>query len=755
MINYNQIDLDKVREKVGEFASIDDSKLFIMSEDVPFNPLQIKRNLNETKELLNLMTSKNFNLSFDGIENISDILIKAKKEITLNSFECAKVLNFHNHCARIKNVISKIEGELDIKDYVDSIFVDSILEKEVSKVVDNSGNIKDDASEKLAFIIHEIDNNEKFLYNAAHNFINRYSQSLQEPSIYLRNNRVVFLIKNSDKNKFNGFTYGTSASGMASYVEPEALVVFNNKKLSLEDDKEDEINRLLLNLTYIISDRADHYLDNYDSLVKLDVVYAKASYGYKNACCIPCLSDELNLKEICHPLIDQNKVVSNTYTLMGDYKGIVISGTNTGGKTVGLKVIGLSVLMAYLGIPVIATSAKIPLYSNVYVDIDDNQSIYNSLSTFSAHLSNINEILNKADSKSLILIDELISGTDPKEAQAISLAILNRILEIGSSFVITTHYDDIKNFSYKNPNILLSSVGFDYETLTPTYKYLENSVGVSNAIDIAERYIDNKNLINYAREIIKNSSSKEEELLQKLAKEIEENEILKEELSTSIEENFNLHKELEQKTLKFEEEKETLKRQYIEKLNNEIEEIKQKALDKLESISDIKHTKVVEEIEELKDNTFVEEKEEVVYEIGDNVRVNDTERIGKIISIKGDRAEVDLNGLTIKTDINSLKKMPKTVKKEIRGETKRNYKKISKELNIVGKRVEEGLVELESYLDAALLNNYSSVKIIHGLGTGQLKNAVRERLKKMKFVKSYGNGDYHDGGGAVTIVVLK
>lgn len=756
MNNYDQIDLLKVKELVSDFAFINDSKEYILKEEVSFNPLVIKRNLNLTKQMLDLIKD-GLSISFDGIENLSDIFNAAVKGKNLSSIECAKVLNFHNHCQRIKNIFKKYDHDLSIFDYIDTLYISEELATKINKVVDNSGNIKPDASKKLEEIFNQININEKNLYNTASAFINRNSSSLQESSYYIRNGRLTFLVKSSDKNKFKGYTYGSSASGLAFYVEPETLIALNNRRISLEEDKENEVIHLLHELSDLIGANAQSYKSNYESLMMLDVIYAKAQYGFCNNGVIAQVGNyELELKDIVHPLIDKNMVVSNTYTLRKPYQGIVISGTNTGGKTVSLKIIGLSVLLSYLGIPLLAFEAKVPLYSSLYVDIDDNQSVLSSLSTFSAHLSNIDKILDRADKTSLILIDELISGTDPKEAQAISLAILKKILKLEANFVITTHYDDIKNFSYDNENILLSSVGFDYDNLKPTYKYIENSVGLSNAIDIAERYITDKDLILDARNILSLKKNKVEELMDKLAKEIKENEKLKEELAQEISKNEHLNKDLEEKISLFEIEKEKIKQDYLQKLNAELEEIRLEALEKLESIKDIKQENVVKQIDNLKKETkTVELRKPEVFETGDNVRIKDGEQIGTIIKIQGKKVDVNINGLIIKTDIKHLKKMPKLKKKDVYVSKLNSNIKAKKELNIVGKRVEEALVEVEAFLDEALLANLETVKIIHGIGTGQLRKAVRDKLKKLKFVKSFKDGDYYDGASAVTMVNLK
>ncbi|MDO4500599.1 MAG: Smr/MutS family protein [Erysipelotrichaceae bacterium] len=754
MNKYDAIDLLKVKEKVTEYCAIEDAKEYILNEEVNFNPLLITNKLALTSEALDLL-KKNFSLSFDGIQNLNDLFSKADKDIVLSGYELARILTFHNHCQRIKKKVLSAEGELKIKDFADSIYVNDDLAKRIERVVDNSGNIKEDASERLKEIFSNIDQNNSQIKKASDNFLVRYAGSLQESNVFMRNDRVAFLLKNSDKNKFHGYQYGSSASGQATYVEPEEFIELNNRRSTLENDKMAEVHRLLKELTYLVSRYADSYRLNFDSLMQLDVIFAKAEYGYYSSGVMAKINKDgsLYLKDIIHPLIDSKTAVCNTYTLNNPYQGIVISGTNTGGKTVGLKIIGLSVLMSYLGIPLLCEEADIPLFENIYIDIDDNQSISNALSTFSAHISNINNILNNANRESLILIDELISGTDPKEAQAISLAILEKILMLGSTFVITTHYDDIKQFAYNHDNILLSSVGFDLENLKPTYKYYENSVGVSNAIDIASRYVDDESIILNARKYLDSNKSREDELLEKLALEIRENEELKADLEKEILDSHNLKEELEKKIKDFEAEKEALREKYLKQLNDYIEDVKEKANEKLEKLSDVKEEKkFFEAMEELK-----EEEEElpqaVTFNVGDYVKVGAANQLGEIVSIDGEKVSVSMNGLIVKTKLDNLTKMAKPKKQTYK--PKARMARVSRELNIVGERVEDGLAILDNYLDNAYGSGLSECKIIHGFGTGQLRKAVREHLKKIRIVKEFGNGDAYDGGSNVTIVKFK
>ena len=753
MNNYNCIDLDIIKKQVSEFASIQEAKDFILTEEVNFNPLVIKHNCIETDEAIKLI-KKEINVQFSGIYNINEFLDKANKNIILDGIELKDCLVFHNHASRIKKIFNDISEQLNIKDYTDSINLNSNVYNRINDCIDNSGEIKDNASPKLKEINRKIEDLDKTLYSRAQQFIAKHVSSLQESSIYLRENRITFLIKNSDKNKYSGSSYGSSSSGLASYVEPGSFVEMNNEMISLLHEKVDETNRILKELSYLVSTTVEDYKRNFDCLTKLNVIFAKANYGIKNNCIVPTFNDGVyfDFKDLCHPLLDSKKVVSNSYKLYKPYKGIVISGSNTGGKTVSLKAIGLSIIMSYLGIPIIASEASIPIYKNIYIDIDDNQSIQDSLSTFSAHITNINYILNNANENCLILIDELISGTDPKEAQAISLAILDKIKQIGSIFVITTHFDDIKSYSYDDENILLSSVGFDLNKLKPTYKYHEDSIGSSNALDIASRYFDDQNIIENAKEYIKLKQTKQDDLLNKLSLEMEkinEEKTNIEILRKSTEEILLSLKEKEQQIIN---EKEIIKNKYINELNEYISEIKAKAIEKVDSIKEKKDIEVVKEIDELVKDIIVKEK--IIFKVGDNVRINENEQVGTIIDLNGDKATIDLKGITIKTDINELSLMPKINKKQVYVE-KPKLSSVSKEINVVGERVEDALVLVEEYLDKANGSKLSSVKIIHGIGTGTLRKAIRERLKKLSYISSYKDGDFYDGGSAVTIVEFK
>ena len=755
MNNYSSLDLDKVKLDIAYYISIAEANDYLINEEVDFNPLVIENKLNLTKEAMKILQEGNI-INFDGILSCYEILEKARRDIVLSPAEFNKILTFHNHVNRIKKQFNKFDDELIIKDYTDSLFTADDLFERVSNTIDNNGNIKSNASPLLNEIYNKILKLEKEINSKAITFINKNASSLQEAAIFVRNNRITFLIKNSDKNKFQGYSHGSSSSGLATYVEPGSFVELDNQKLELEEDKNSEEYRILSGLTYELANYVDNYLNDFESLIELCVIFAKANYGINHNGVIATINKEHNLilEDISHPLIPSDQVISNTYRLSNDYNGIVISGSNTGGKTVGLKTMGLSVIMSYLGIPLFAQNAQIPLYDNVFVDIDDNQSIANSLSTFSAHISNINSILSKTSNKSLVLIDELISGTDPKEAQAISLAIMDRLNEIGCKFIITTHFDDIKNYAYNDEKILLSSVGFDSHTLKPTYRYYENSVGMSNALEIASRYFEDINIIEKAKEYLSKEKKQDDVLLDELAKTINENTHLKEKLSSKLEEVNKLKNTYDENIKKFVEEKKILKDKYLSDLNDYIEEIKNKAIDKLDSIKEKKDIQIIEDIEELKEDSLTQEKEIVEYEVGDRVKVEGMSQVGSINELNGEDVVVVIGNLSINTKIDKLEFVSKPIKTvEIK---QRKTKSLSpRELNIVGYRVEEALDLIDDFIDNAIGSKRTSIKIVHGFGTGALKKAVREKLRKNKFVREYHDGDYYDGGGGVTIVEFK
>lgn len=751
-LDYSGLELSSLLSIVAGNTNFEASRKAILSLEVSYNPLIIKRNINMTKEAMQLLNHNQY-VNFYGIEDVREQLLKASKGVCLSTYELLLCLNFHKACQRIKKAFEKIE-ELDLlKEYSDAIDLDNNTFNKIDEIIDSNGNILKTASLKLESLYEKEDIINQELNQKAKTFIDNHNTSLQEQNIFYRDDRLSFLLKNSDKYKYDGLLHGQSSSGQASYVEPKEFVDLNNSKIDINDQKDKEIEKILVSASFLISKCASAYIHNFETLIILDGIFAKARYGYDNAGVLADISHDkhLLLENVAHPLIDAKKVVSNTYELSNDYKGILISGANTGGKTVSLKVIGLSIIMSYLGIPLLASKAIVPLYDGIYIDIDDNQSLESSLSTFSSQLVKLNEILNLISKNSLVLVDELGNGTDPKQAQALSIAIVDKFLQKGADFVLTTHFDELKNYALNNSDILVSSVSFDEEKLMPTYHYIENSVGSSNALRIASFYLNDKSIVDFAYNYLNSNISKEEEMLKQLEEKINENEQLQKDLELQLNENEKIKKDYENMIKSFKTEKEELLNRYKEELNEQIE-IKIAEINKLASSNLHNKKEIVDKIKEHRQEIIYQDEAQEL-SVGDNVRINDSEQIGQIVEISGNNAVINLRGMKIRAKLKDLKKMPKTNITKTH-KNKERKARVNKELVLIGMRVEEALPLLEKYLDDAYAAKMSNVRIIHGIGTGILRKAVHERLKKTSFVKNYHLADYYDGGSAITIVEL-
>jgi len=759
MNKYKALDLDLIMDKIAEYASLQEASSYLKNSEIIFNPLLIQRNINETKEAMAIL-NQGHDISFYGISDIRDSLYRCNINETISGQEIQSILSFHNHCQRLINIFKNIDLQY-LNQYSDSLNLDNKLASYLDSIIDSSGNVKKSASKKLESLSRSRTNISSKLSETSKKFREENKDSLQENNVYYRDERLTFLIKNSDKNKYKGYQYGSSSSKQAVYVEPEEFVKLNNEKARIEDEYSQEIERILKEASNRIGLSSSIYLLNYESIISLDLIFAKANYGIHINGVMADFEKEgpFILLKARHPLLKESEAVYNNYSFPKEKKGIVISGSNTGGKTVSLKLFGLAIILTYMGIPLPCDKANVPFYTNVFVDMEDGQSITDSLSTFSSHLKNLDEIITSADQSSLVLIDELATGTDPKEAEALSLAILDNFRNNNIHFILTTHYEEIKKYAYEKDDILLSSVGFDNVNLKPTYKYYEGIAGDSNALTIASRYISNNEIIESAKEYLQKGRSEAEELLIELKKEKEDLETLKEillnkenELNLLQEENIKLKNDLSLQKQKFKEESSKQLQDLLEEKSNQAQEI----IDNLNSLDAKGRKEAIVKIEELNEEV-IEDKNEI--KIGDTVKIKGSERIGKVIKIEKDRYLIDIKGMSFNVKRNDLIYLGESKKEKKKYNNKNKYDKsftsVKSEINLIGKRVEEALELLDKYLDDAYAAKRSSVKIIHGIGTLKLRTAIRSYLKNNKIVSSYKDGEYFDGGSAVTIVEFK
>ncbi len=754
MNNYNLLNLNNIKEIVSTFASSIYTKKHLTEEEVDFNPLKIIKLNNATKEAMNHIVNVG-DFSFGEIKLIDDILDKLKFKQVLTISEIYAINNHFKSIKNIKRNLIKSDFLSVLKDYLESLYINEDLIVEIENLIDNSYNIKENASEKYQNLLIKLDNLEEIINVTTKDLFLKYENSLVEKTLYNRNNRSCLLVKNSDKNKIKGIVVGETSSRLNSYIEPRELNELNNKRSDLIFEINKEIERIVKYLSDKIGLDRKMIFYNIESIIELDSSFAKARYGIFNEANVSEFNFEYNLElnDFKHPLIPKKDVVSNTYKLYHDKRALIISGSNTGGKTVALKSIGLSVLMAYLAIPINCLSSKIPFYDRVLISMDDVQSIEKSLSTFSSNMYSINYILNCATSKSLVLIDELASGSDAKEGEALSSAIILKLVDRNVSLVATTHFNKLKDLALKNNKMFLASVGFDEKKLKPTYIYKEDDYGLSNSLNIAEKYLDDKEIIIDAKNLLHQNQDEYFKILDEITilknNLITQENVLKEEIIRNNESKNNYEKLLKE----IEENKAEILADFLAEKNKILSEIK-------EEYQRFKKDKEIRKINQLIVENEVEEEFKVskeVFNLKEKVRFTLTNQIGEIISLNGNNVEILINHKVIKTKLNNLSKTSQTVPVKNNYRIDKEIKRfdVPKEINVIGLNKNEALEKVSKFIDKLLEAKLKYGHIIHGMGKGILKDAIHSYLSKHLFVKEFKHSDINNGGSGATDIILK
>ncbi|TDM10645.1 endonuclease MutS2 [Macrococcus lamae] len=597
-------------------------------------------------------------------------------------------------------------------------------------------------------------------------------KKLSDAIVTIRNDRQVIPVRSEYKQDFPGIVHDTSASGQTFYIEPNSIVELSSQLNTIAARENEEVSRILYELSGIIAEV--HHDINWvtDVMGELDYQLAKAKYGHSIKGVIPVILDErtIDLPLAWHPLLDQKTVVKNSIIFGDDIHSVIITGPNTGGKTVTLKTVGLIILMAQSGLMIpAAEGAALSIYHEVFCDIGDEQSIEQSLSTFSSHMTNIVSILKEMDDKSVVLFDELGSGTDPSEGAALAMSILDRCLEKNVMTMATTHYPELKAYSYNRSHVMNASVEFDVETLSPTYKLLMGVPGKSNAFEISKKLGLDLSVIKHARQLIHMDNAEVNEMITALEKNTRQAENDRINMEALKKEAEQLHKELSEQYEQYMSNKESLIEQAKLSANDIITKA-EKAADDI--IRDLKTLRT--EQQGIKENELIEKKgqfkdlynettlkkthkieEQQTIEPGDNVKVLSYGQKGVILSVDNDEAVVQMGIIKMKLPLSDFKKEQPEKDKQIRVVPLVNRQTIKMELDLRGERYEDALVRLENYLDQALLSNYNQVTIIHGKGTGALQKGVQDYLKRAKEVKSFRGGMPSEGGFGVTVVELK
>lgn len=765
MIDNQQIlELNIVKETVANYCCFSLGKKLINDLLPKYDRLIVTRELQRTRETLALVI-KYGTLPFVGLKDITDVLNIAQKDGICQPFDLLDVAEHAYCCDTLVNFFKDIEHSYpEIDDLVYSLNYSLKLSKDITGCIEPNGEISDNASSKLKSLRKQMMACEASLHATTEKYIRTHANSLTDNISTIRNDRVVVLVKNSDKNSISGFIHGESASGQSIYMEPEVLLVLNNQRLSLISQIKDEIQRILFALSQKVKVEADYYLANLGTLALLDSYNAKALWGKQYNGTTATLGTELIIEKARHPLIDPKKVVANTYQIIPPCNTLLITGPNTGGKTVSLKIIGLFVLMSMCGMAVSCERAIIPLFDEVFVDIGDNQSIVDSLSTFSAHLQKLAYICEHASVNSLILLDELGGGTDPIEGECLAIAVLDYLRQSSAMIVATTHYDRLKMYGKKHKDILLASVQFDVEKLQPTYRYIEGLTGQSNALDIASKFGLSDDIINHAKELKIIGRTREDILMEDLEKAIIANQQQQDRLKQEIYEQEIKQVELDKQLLDYQDNKEQLlvaakdeADAYIQHIHDETNELLRQMRQISESGQLHEAIAVQHELDLLiSDDEAVESDITHDFVIGEYVSINNTNQKGKIVSIDKKRAIVNVNGLKIHTKLNDLKysKDKPPVKKKTSYRVDRP-ESLSFELNLIGYHIDEALPILDKYLDDCILMNAPYIRIIHGFGTGALRKAIWSHLSSLSYIDDMRLGMSQEGGSGATIVTLK
>lgn len=724
---------------------------------------------------------------FGGITDITPPLHRARIGGTLNPEELLHIASASRGGRRVKKHIGVIHEDhpIPMLYYIaDQITEHKTLEDAIFDCIDDGAEVMDSASAELASIRRELRNGESRIREKMDQMIRSSSvqKMLQDAIVTLRNDRYVIPVKQEYRSHFGGIVHDQSGSGATLFIEPEAIVAMNNKLRELKASELREIEKILQKLTALTAEHVEDLLVNLDLLAQLDFAFAKARLAHEMKATQPRMNDRgfLKLKRGRHPLLASDKVVPIDVELGNQYTAIIVTGPNTGGKTVSLKTIGLLSLMAMSGLFVPAEEgSQLCVFDAIYADIGDEQSIEQSLSTFSSHLTNIIRILKSMTSKSLVLLDELGAGTDPAEGSALAIAILEHIHAKESRIVATTHYSELKAYAFNRKGIINASMEFDVATLSPTYRLLVGVPGRSNAFAIAERLGLQTSIIDRARGEV----SEDDQRVENMIASLEENRLSAEserQTAESLRKQVEaLQSKHEEERRRFEEQKDKLlqkaqedAREAVAKARREAEQIiadlRKLALEEGASVKEHKLIEARRRLEEATPELAAKPKKSAAagskpakIEAGDEVMVYSLNQKGIVTELHGSEATVQLGIMKMKVALDDMELLKSTASvkqqqpKQGASLKRSRDENVRMELDLRGESLEEAIMEVDRFLDESFLSGLGQVYIIHGKGTGVLRTGIQQYLRKHSHVKGFRLGNYGEGGAGVTVAELK
>ncbi len=785
-LEYKKI-IAQLKREMGSAASakLADELTPLTSEKI------IKEELRSTTEAVDLIVRKG-PLPTGGLYDIREALLLAKKG---GSLTMRQLLEVQNVLGISSEVVAFMHDDAlpelkYIDEMVDLIVEFTALEKEISRCILTEDEMADNASPKLKDIRRSIHQQNQAIKNKLSRIITSSSNKtyLQDAIVTMRDGRYVIPVKQEYRSFFPGMVHDQSKGGATLFIEPQGVVELNNKLRELEVEEQLEIARILAELSSRVAEHYREIRSNLELLIKLDFIMAKGKLSCKMHASEPKIDrdGELRLISARHPLIEYKKAVPVDIRIGGDYRTLIITGPNTGGKTVSLKTAGLLVMMAQSGLHIPASHAStLPIFGEVFADIGDEQSIEQSLSTFSSHMKNIVSIIDKASYDSLVLVDELGAGTDPTEGAALAIAILERFYDSGALTMATTHYNELKKYALATSGVENAAMEFDVETLTPTYRLLIGVPGKSNAFEISKKLGLSESVIERASEHIKHGDMEFENVIssieddkRKAAADRLDAESMRAEIEEKLKKLEEKEKAISEKRADIIAEAKREARELLRETKSAVKDV-QKDLRKLQKSG--AHTNLntgaleksrrkINEAEDLVSEKVVKQvnSEPVsadTLKIGDRVKLLTIGQNGTILSLPDEKGNLMINigALKVKARLQDLMLINEGKDRKPQAKSSSKYgsllrsksSSVSASINVMGKNLEDALADVEKYLDDVYMAGLDMVSIIHGRGGGILKDGIRQMLKRKKYVDSYGAASYNDGGEGVTIVRMK
>lgn len=779
--NFERLELNKILSSVSEYAVLDGSKRQILSCIPSSNIDEVRTLLAKTEECDRLL----YRYGVSKIEYFGDVLPLIERASKKSTLSCGELLQVNAMLLSVRSAsesITKYSEDINlIKDLAEKLYYDTSLERDISKSIISDEQVADNASEKLYSIRSSVRRlNEKIRLTLS-DYLSKDAKYLQDGVVTIRNDRFVIPVKAEYKSKVKGLVHDRSKTGATYFIEPEYVFELNNELIAQTIAEREEIERILHSLSLRIGNIFAQLSTDMQILYDIDEFFARAEYSYINKCSQPKINDRgyISILKGRHPLIDKTKIVPVSIELGGNYDMLILSGANTGGKTVTLKMCGLFTLMTACGIFIQASEGScISVFENVFCDIGDRQSIEESLSTFSSHLTNIINICDNVNKNTLILIDEIGGGTNPDEGQALAKAIVGHLLAQGCKGIVTTHFTPLKEFAYTKDRIENACMEFDANTLKPLYRIKTGIPGASNAMAISRRLGLSEKILNEAYDYLsegtksfENIVCKAEESRVKAEEELRKVQLMQDELNSKL---ASLNKQIQEVN----KEKEKISRfarvesrriiaekcERAEEILSEIEEIfkkeelTQSSLIKVRTLKNKMQNISFDDEEGKKTvNDFKEATKENL-KVGMQVFIKSMQCRGEVLSVSEKKGEVEVL-------CGNMRMHCKILELLIIGEEKKQEKiKVIKnleyehpvlEINVLGLTVPEAIYEVDNFIDKGVTSNLEEIKVIHGVGTGKLKNAIAEHLRKHKRVESFRLGKYGEGETGVTIIKLK